>query len=169
MIHEEFNIDLLPYAKVPSENWKNANEEAKKDMKSKPDDIIHAYNAGVDKGMNTTQQVLLQSFQDNIKKAFSVSEEIFKKISSEKFNINNLFLKANNIASFDVLFIVKLEDYLSDVRKEAYKIAREAKKEKSEKLFDINFSFMANNEGISHECLNSDGYIFRYEASTRQA
>lgn len=169
MIQEEFNINLLPYAKIPSENWKNASEEAKNSLKSEPDDIIHAFHAGVDKGMNMTQQVLLKSFEENIKKAFSVSEDVFKKISTEKFSVNNLFLKANNIASFDVLFIVKSEDYLSDFRKEAYKIARDVKKSITEKLFDINFSFMPNSSDVNTDCLNSDGFIYRYEASSRKA
>ncbi len=169
MLQPNFDISLLPYAKIPSEKWKNAKEEVKKNTKSQPDDIIHAYHEGIDKGMTATEQVLMKSFEDNMKKAFSVSETLCSKISSSKFKINDVFLKANNISSFDVLFVVDAKNYLSDERKEAFSKAREIKKKKTEKLFAINFSFMPSNENINYDNLESDGFIFRYEIKARKA
>ena len=165
----DVNTRLLPYAKISSEKWRNANVEAKKNTPSSAEDIIHAWESGIDKGMNTTQQVLLRSFEDNMKKAFATAEDLFKKIKSLKVDVKQLFLKANNIASFDIMFVVNKKDYLSDKRKEAYSIARQIKKEKREDIFSINFSFMPETSKLIDECLHADGYIYKYDIKARKA
>lgn len=169
MLKEEFDVDFLPYAKIPSEKWKKANDEAKKTALSEPNDIIHAYSQGIDKGMITTKQILKKTFQDNLGSAFSLSEKLINVISSDEFEVNNVFLKACDIASFDVLVIVNSDSYLSDNRKLAYSKAREIKTEKREDFFNINFSFMPDNGAINYQSLESDGYIFKYETEARQA
>jgi hypothetical protein len=169
MFKTDFNIDFLPYAKISSEKWKSAAAEAKKISQSEPDDIIHAYHSGVDKGMAANQQVLMKSFIENIEKAFSISENLYFDINTDKFVIASLFLKANHISSFDVLFLVDLKHYLSDQRKKVYEIARNIKKSSNKDLFEINFSFMPTSENINYNLLESDGFVYRYEASARKA
>jgi len=161
-----FDINLFPFNQISSEKWKNANQEAKKSIKSEPDDIIHAWESGVDKGMDTTQQILKKSFLENIQKAFNVSESLYAKLGSIA-KIENVYLRANDITNFETLLIVEKAAYISEKRNEIYEIARATKAESKGDFFNISFTFMPYANSINQNSLNSEGFVFKYEGQSR--
>ena len=161
---ENLTFDLLPYAFIPNEKWTEAQKVAEKEKESEPDDIIHAYKEGVAKGLSTEKQVLADFFKYNLEKAFGLGELLWSELNGTlNLPTSSMYMKVNNIKSFDLLFVVDSSAYLTDSRKHAFSRAREIKKENNNTKFGLDFIFLSGSEEVNEEVISSEGFTFSYE------
>lgn len=151
-----FQDDLINSLVNP--NWKNESEEA---VKRK------AFNEGYKKGIDAKEVAVKNFFRLNIEKATNLAETLFKKFESLIFKCNHLMLKALDLRSFEFLFIVDEKTYLSDFRKDVYKLIREIKKETNNQEFRFECLIMPESESINYDLIISEGFSLKYEPQTR--
>lgn len=151
-----FQDDLLNSLVNP--NWKNESEEA---VKRK------AFDEGFKKGIDAKEVALKNFFSLNIDKATNLGELLFKKFESLDFKCNHLMLKALDLRSFEFLFIVDEQKYLSVSRKEIYKLIRDTKKENNSQEFRFECLIMPESESINYDLIISEGFSLKYEPKSR--
>ena len=167
----ETSFNVMPYAAIPSEDWENAANKAKKEAHSEPDDIIQAWEAGIDRGINETERVLVKHFQANLHEISEITEKFYSELKSEiDLTPVNAFLRVNSISSFDILFVVDLEKYITGNRKTAYQRARDLRSEfcKGSDI-KIDISFMADSSNFNPKMVNAEGFTFKYAPKSSQA
>ena len=112
---------------------------------------------------------LLKFFKQNVEKATTLAEELNKSFQSLNFPFSNLFLKPSDVRSFEFLFIIEKETYLSDKRKQVYKVIRSLKKDHNSDEFSFSCMLMPSSGDIKMDKVRSEGYRFQYEPKSRQA
>ncbi len=143
-------------------NWK------KTPYKPTPDEIIDAFEKGKIVGMSEHDRILMREFSDNLSKACLLSEKLFRELNKQYLGFNKrLFLKVNGLSSFDALFVVDRNVYISNSRNDAFNQARKIKKESKEDFFSINFSFLPESKNLDLNNIFYDGYSLAYEPSSK--
>jgi hypothetical protein len=139
-------------------NWKNESEEV---LKNK------AFNEGFKKGFDAKELAFKNFFSLNLDKATELAEFLFKSFESLNFKCNHLMLKPLDLRSFEFLFIVDEDIYLSPARKEVYKLIRKTKKESNSQEFRFECLIMPQSEKINFDLIISEGFSLKYEPKTR--
>lgn len=140
-------------------NWKNGDVFTS-------DEVINAYFIGCEDGKASAfiqnRKVLFSQFEENIKRATSLSEEIMKKLKP-KFEFKGLHLKFEDITSFKALFIISKSDFISDSFRDAYSLAKKYQTNNDGETFSISFSFTPFSDRLDEHCIVADGYAMKYE------
>jgi len=127
------------------------------------DDVIDAYFKGRIDQVSQDKQLQLNQLKENLKKAISLSEQLFKFINDKGFKGYQVFLKIKSIYSFTAFFLVDEDDYCSDAFMEVYEQTIAIKKsENTSKMFDFTTILTPNNDFFDKDSLRSDGYILSY-------
>lgn len=139
-------------------NWKNESEEA---VKRK------AFNDGFKKGMDAKEVAIKQFFGLNLERATKLAEKLFKKFEKHNFKCNHLMLKPLDLRSFEFLFIVDEDKYLSASRKAVYNLIRKTKQKNNSQEFRFECLIMPESESINFDLITSEGFTLKYEPKTR--
>ena len=142
--------DILP------KDWHTADESLT------ADDVINAYFKGKEDGAREHFEKFKQEFLVNLKLASSISEELYSNAVDKQISIAGVYLKALNIDSFDVLFLVSEQIFESGQISKAYLLSRNMKQKYLSNRIKVNFSFTENSDDLSTSCLAADGYLVRY-------
>lgn len=139
-------------------NWKNSSLEVEKDK---------AYQEGFKKGLDAKELEMKNFFFANIDKVMSIGETLFKEFNKLQFECSEMLLKPRDLKSFEVLFIVEEKIYLSQTRKEVYKLIRNLKKEHNSSEFQFECLIMPQSSEINMNLILSEGFSLKYEPKSR--
>jgi hypothetical protein len=125
--------------------------------------VIDAYLIGKEHGRTEEQRILSKTFEVNIKKAFSISEEKFgglKKI----FGIEpvEMRMRVLGIALFETLFILSANDYNSEKIEAVYGLLMEEMDKFKSEEFTWSFVVMPSAEKLNDDAMSADGFSLRY-------
>jgi len=151
-----FQDDLLNSLVNP--NWRNESIEEEKNK---------AFDEGFQRGLDAQEIAIKQFFISNVEKATNLGETLYTKFKNLNFNCQQMMLKAIDIKSFEILYIVNEQTYLSPLRKEVYNLIRQVKKEHNSNEFSIECLLMPENGNIDTNLIVSDGYSLKYEPKSR--
>jgi len=106
---------------------------------------------------------LSTTFENNIKKAFGISEEKFD-VLRRIFGIEPVAMRMRilGIASFETLFILSGNDYNSEKIETVYDSLMEEMNKISSEEFIWSFVVMPSVEGLNDDAISSDGFLLRY-------
>jgi hypothetical protein len=149
------NIEATSMTEILPKNWEMA------DKNISANDVIDAYFKGKKDGAMEQFEKMKQEFWVNLKLASSISEELLSNAKDNKIQIDEVYLKATNFNSFNVLFLVDDTDDIKELSK-AYILSTEIKKKYRTQRFHIDFAFSENSETLSKDCIAADGYLVRY-------
>lgn len=127
------------------------------------DQVIEAYIKGKEAQRDQNIKVLIKELENNIKKASNAVERIHEYIVSLGFKSYTYYVRFNNIISFDVIFSINQEDYLSESFDKVYVFSMNLKRELNNETFNISFSFMPKSDSLNEKRLTSEGFLLRYE------
>jgi len=113
--------------------------------------------------MLNLKKILNEKSEENLLKAKKTVENFAEKIIENDFRVNCAFLKINDVAKYEGLFLISLDDYLSDNFITIYKLSIKTKKEINSNTFYFDFKFMPLTENFNEEKIESDGFGFKYE------
>lgn len=133
-----------------------------KEGTSSPDPIIDAYLKGVEAGKTEYTKVLTSQFSANLNESGIAVEKLLGELDGLKVPVHSVFLKADGITSFEVLFTVNEEDFISDDFRSVYTIARRIKNEHLKDNYYIAFSFMPQSNNFNENYLIADGYSWGF-------
>lgn len=126
-----------------------------------------AFHEGFRKGLDAKEVALKNFFNQNIDKATNLAESLFEKFENLNFKCNHLMLKALDLRSFELLFIVDEKKYLDESKKAAYKLIRETKKEVNSQEFRFECLIMPESQSINFDLIISEGFSLKYEPKAR--
>lgn len=127
------------------------------------DELIDAYLRGRKDERSQNQEILMERFNTNLTLAASLSEELYREAVELELMINTVHLKAESISKFAILFVIAMDDFLSEnFTKLSSKAKTIRERSKSDKFY-TSFLFTPLSPTISEECITSDGYIFKYD------
>jgi len=112
--------------------------------------------------MPNLRKILNKESNENFIKAQKTVEDFAEKIIKNNFHVNCAFLKINDIAKYEVLFLIPLDDYLSDNFMTIHKLSRKTKKDISD-TFYLDFKFRPFIENFNREKIESNELCFKYE------
>ncbi|WP_315815815.1 hypothetical protein [Paraflavitalea speifideaquila] len=133
-----------------------------KEGTSSPDPIIDAYLKGVEAGKTEYTQVLTSQFATNMNESGDATEKLLGELEKQNITVHAVFLKADGITSFEVLFVVSEKDFVADDFRSVYTIARQIKNEYLKDNYYIAFSFMPQSNNFNESYLIDDGYSWKY-------
>lgn len=145
---------------IVNPNWKNETLEAEKQQ---------AFEDGFKKGLSAQDNAMRQYFASNVEKATGLAAELYQSFGAIDFHCLKLMLKPTDVDSFEFLFIVEENTYLSEKRKEVYKLIRTLKKQTNNQEFSFDCMLMPTNGEVTMERVLSEGYKFKYEPESRKA
>jgi hypothetical protein len=151
-----FQDDLLN--SIVNPNWKNETFEKEKHK---------AFKEGYKKGFDAKEMAVKNFFYSNVDKATSVAEKLFKEFNTINFKCKSLLLKPRDLRSFELLFIVDEHIYLSDARKQVYKLIRAYKKENNTNEFQFECHVMPESGEVNMSLILSEGFSLKYEPKSR--
>ncbi|MBA7547109.1 hypothetical protein ES705_39511 [subsurface metagenome] len=160
-------MDTLETIDISTKNWIQSSVSKLKE--SHPDDIIYAWESGVNKGMNLREKAIKKVYDDMLSKVLMTAAKMFKKLNTSlHMPCERFFVKMGEVEEFDVLFLVDLEDYLSEKLKVAYLESNKIKAECKEETFKINFIFKAFTKNTNIENIQADGFLLHYAPKPRK-
>jgi hypothetical protein len=127
------------------------------------DEVFQAYMDGKKAGREEEVEKLKKDFSLNVKAASSIAEELLEIAADKHVPISIIHLKARSINSFEALFLVDEEAFLSPKINEVYTLGRKFREKYTSDKFHLFFSFTSKSEEINLDCLAADGYFMRYE------
>lgn len=154
--NEVFQDELLN--SIVNPNWRHETLEDEKNR---------AYKEGFKKGLDAKEVAIKNFFNTNIDKATDIAETLFKEFNKINFKCNSLMLKPRDLKSFELLYIVNEDTYLSAARKEVYKLIRAYKKENNSNEFQFECLIMPESGEINLSLVQSEGFSFKYEPKSR--
>lgn len=113
--------------------------------------------------MPNLKKILNKESNENFIKAQKTVEDFAEKIIENNFHVNCAFLKINDVAKYQGLFLISLDDYLSDNFMTIYKLSIKTKKDINSDTFYFDFKFMPLTENFNEEKIESDRFDFKYE------
>jgi hypothetical protein len=127
------------------------------------DDMWQAFQRGEQYQINKQEQEFNETLTKNLNRAAFLSEGIFHTaINDYNVGIQKAYLKAETIENFDVLFLVNLDDFMSEKIKDIYKRSHLVKSEFNGADFHISFKFMPSSDSLNLDSISSDGYMLEY-------
>lgn len=157
--------ELLTWA---GENWYKTTKD------SLPDEIIDAFEDGYKKGHNAgianLKALVTKELKDNLLDALAISEKMFDAFEKKGVGCTRVSVRSEGFSSFNALFIVDKEEYLSDTGKWMYQTARKFKNKQNtpESKFEISFTLMPKADGIDELAIANDGYFMTYAPNDKK-
>jgi hypothetical protein len=139
-------------------NWEEVTEGG-----FNPGQISEAYMIGQAHGRAEVQRILSTTFENNINKAFGISEEKFD-VLRRIFGVEPVAMRMRilGIASFETLFILSGNDYISENIETVYGFLMEEMSRINSEEFTWSFVVMPSVEGLNDDAISSDGFLLRY-------
>jgi len=126
-----------------------------------PNEIIHAWDTGVEHGKAAQSELVKKEFNTNIDKALNLASEFFEQ-EKDAIGFQKMYVRASSWTSFEVLMIIDHSNYLTEKRNEAYKIARRLKKQAKSDFFSMEFIFMPSSDSVDSMAIACDGFVYEY-------
>jgi len=153
---------------LSTKGWIVSNSELMR--KSHPDDLISAWEIGVNKGLNLKDEIIFKYFVDKMNKSTKAATILFETLNDKiKVVCKEVFVRINEINDFDVLFLIDLDSYLSDKLHKSYNEALTIKKEFKKDDLKFNFIFKPLTDNTNVESILADGYVLKYAPKSRKA
>lgn len=127
------------------------------------DELIDAYLMGKEQQKNDNQRILLEKLEANVSLAKSIVETLVEEIENINFKPHNSYLRINNITKFDAIFVVAMDDFISEKFDEIYALSQKLKKDHNNDTFYINFTFMPFTDNLNEKRINCEGFFLKYE------
>lgn len=132
------------------------------------DDILDAWNDGIEKGVKEGKKRVFSeleaTFEENLKKTFRLSELLRDYIMKDQGVVCSMVtVRPESINAFESLFAVDSEAYLRpDFRKAAYGKARELSKSLIGDNINLEFIITSSSPELNQSILISNGYSYMY-------
>lgn len=163
-----------PASKSPDWEFKaSPNNKVTPTADKQTNQLIDVFLKGVDKGKQNAikelKQKFLQEYNSNIKKAQALGESFFNLINDDyKLNCSVVYLMADGMNDFKLLFLVEPEDYLSKKFTKIYSEAISEKKKLNKDKFHISIMFVPEVETLDKKKIMSDGYTYYYNGQGKK-
>ena len=126
------------------------------------DAVIDAYLKGRKNGLDEQQKALQNIFAGNYRKSSQNTTELYKFLISIDIVPVSAHLKFNSFVSFEIIVLLKEDDFLSDKMDKVYTWCREFQSRVEEDSYRVCFSFIDFLDGFDFAQLISDGFNARY-------
>ena len=95
-----------------------------------------------------------------IPQAIKRGPEVVNNITQNSgLEISSVFMKVNGLSAFDILCVVKTEDYLSSTKlRKAYVVASQIEEELFDNSFNFHFRFVVSSDALNEKIILSEGY-----------
>ncbi len=161
-------MNTISAINLETKGWITSNAEKMKE--SHPDDLINAWQMGVNKGLSLKNKIVKQYFEEKFNKALEEATQLFNFLNDKvKMNCKEAYFKVNDIVDFEVLYLVDSKNYLSEKLHRCYDEALKIKADCKKEDFSFNFSFKPKTKNTKAEYIYADGYILKYAVQTRKA
>ena len=160
-------MDIREAINVNTQDW--IQSSVNKLKKSEPDDLIDAWETGVKRGMSITEKVVRDVFDKLLRDAIGNAYTFFVKLREElKVSCDTFFIRfSGGPGEFEILYLIKLDDYLSDKLKNVYIEANKLKAESLKENCRIQIIFKAKTSNTKIENIVADGFILHYAPKSR--
>ncbi|HEY0175800.1 MAG TPA: hypothetical protein VGC08_05440 [Pedobacter sp.] len=150
-------------ATVNSENWIETIKNSGFSLSEVEKFIDESYKSGYDAKDEEIRSRMMNIFTTNIILTNQITEDLL--VYLEELNIHPLsaYLKIDSIVSFHIIFTVKLNDYISEELLKAYDWISDTEKKVRNTNYNIDLSFMHEDENLNMESLNPDGFRFKHK------
>ena len=128
-----------------------------------PDEIIDAFQQGVEKSKSVEEKLVTDAHVTNLKRTMTISQEVCEKLNEIGLMCYKVFVNASKFGRYDVILAVDKNNFITEKRKEAYKYLRNIKKTENKISYNLFFSLMALGDSLDDKALASDGFVIRYE------
>jgi hypothetical protein len=120
------------------------------------DDVLAAYVKGKNYLSDEARTVLGRTIPLAIKRAPDAVNQIAQ---NSQIDVPSMYMKVNGLSIFDVLCIVKADDYLSSTKlRKAYVIASEIEETLFDNSFNFRFRFVMQSDLLNDKTILSEGY-----------
>lgn len=146
-----------------SENWIETIKDSGFSFSEIERFIDESYKRGYDAKDEEMASKLRSTFDTNVKLTNQIAENLI--IYLKELNIHPLsaYLKIDSIFNFNIIFTTALNDYISEKLLEAYTWINDTEKSVRSPNYNIDLSFMHEDENLNIESLNSDGFKFKHK------
>lgn len=146
-----------------SENWEETvansgytHSEVEKYMKE-------SYQQGYNDKDEEIRLRITEIFETNRDLTDKISTNLFEYLKTLGVKPVSAFMKVGSIFNYSILVSVTIDDYVSDNILKAYNWAHEAEKVSRNAHYNLDISFIYEDEHLNIDCLNSDGFRFRHK------
>ncbi|MDA3839430.1 MAG: hypothetical protein PF574_10675 [Candidatus Delongbacteria bacterium] len=145
---------------LSSSSWDfNPTKEQEEKKSFSPDEVINAYF----KGKEDFKNKVIKVFEKNLEVAQEKGELFYNFISKKKVKNIDLYLKAESVTDFCLLFLIDKKQYLSDKAKDIYKESIKEKLKLNSEKFHLEFTFMPITKTLNQEKIISEGFLLKYD------
>lgn len=128
------------------------------------DQLIEAYETGIEKGINEQQKILRKVFKANIDKTTKAAVNLTQYLKDE-LNIayKGMHMKVIDIANISIIIGIAEDDYFTKEFDAAYIKSCQLEKQAAKDDLKIVFQFIYTGKNhLNHSTLASDGYYLHY-------
>lgn len=158
--------------KKPIIGWQlPSNKES--DKESYVNHIIDVYTKGVKKGeqnaINKLKTEITNTQKSNTIKAKEFAENLFHTINDKyKFKCSNVYLGANGISEFKLLFLISPNNYLSKEFDVIYQESLQERKKLNTDKFHVSVLFIPETDSLDKKKVFADGYTHFYNGKAKK-
>lgn len=147
---------------INTKGWiRSSTEKLKKE--SHPDDLIHAWELGFQEGFSKKEQVVHEYYQKKLNTVLEAATGLFNILNENvKMNCQEAYFKPIDIKTFNLLYLVDINTYLSDKLKKCYDEALKLKNEFKSENVSFNFTIKPVTEHTNTDNIYADGYMLKY-------
>lgn len=135
------------------------------------DTLIDAWVDGKEAGRKERTEELVESFHENLKKTFKLSEELYSFIVNDlgaKCAVNKV--KPETFNTFESIYAVDKDAYLKkDFRKQVYKKAQELSVASASDNINLDFIITSSMPEMNRAALITNGYWYEYRPTTSKS
>lgn len=153
--------------KLPSINWesyKTKNSDSSDNFSA--DNVIDAYYDGHKTGLKQKENEFKELFKKNFQLSSSNTEKVVDELKKLGFEAESAYLNIKSISEFEVLIVVKEDDYVSDNFMKIFRYSRAIEKECRENSFYLNFSYATKGENFNIKRVRAEGFKLKHSRFT---
>lgn len=141
---------------------KGWNSEAIDDLQEQ---FFQAFERGEKFQRAKDQERIEKDIEHKFSRAMTLAEMLFHKVHKD-FNtqIKKLSLRYCNFPKFEALYVIPSEFFYSDKMLDVYRTSNKLKSDFYDDSFRIDFRFVAENENLSFELLEADGFNLNFKS-----
>jgi hypothetical protein len=173
MSHPSATIDFASLSK--SWHEEKTSEMGKGEERYPADYVAFAWNRGYNQGKEDGAEQALRDFIDARwtelhEKAIqlaSLRERLYFSLKEKNFEPLKTFLRIEPDGTFDLLFLVRHEDFVSEKFREIYAIARELRLGATTEEFNVNIGFLPDGPELDQNLILEDGYQYTHTTEAK--
>lgn len=150
-------------AAANSENWIETIKDSGFSFSEIERFIEESYRQGYNAKDEEIKSKLRSTFDTNVRLTNQIAENLITYLKELNIQPLSAYLKIDSIFNFSIIFTTTLNDYISERLLQAYNWISDTEKRVRTQNYNIDLSFMHEDENLNIESLNSDGFKFKHK------